>query len=131
VFELHRPDEAPEDVDVVHREIEDDVVPGQDRIGISADSRERKVDRRSEKAFLHDLPERMISHGLLVLCGESGIVKQNRSGAFTDNLKFLAQLDRLNVLTAIALRLDGPQSAMLAELRTTHNQIARSARPDS
>jgi hypothetical protein len=41
------------------------------------------------------------------------------------------QLDRLNVLTAIALRLDGTQSAMLAELRATHNHIARSARPDS
>lgn len=53
------------------------------------------------------------------------------------DLNFIAhQLDRLttemssvrddmNVLTAIVLRLDGSQSALLTELRATHTQIAR------
>jgi hypothetical protein len=33
--------------------------------------------------------------------------------------------DDMSVMTAIVLRLDGSQSALLAELRATHSQIAR------
>ena len=50
-------DEAAQHVDVVDREVEDDVVAAEHGVGIAADAREREVDRRAEQALADDLAE--------------------------------------------------------------------------
>lgn len=57
----------------------------------AGDSNSRK------RQFIEDLPARMIGNCLLVLCGESGIVSQNRTGGFTDAFEFLDHLNRMGV----------------------------------
>jgi hypothetical protein len=52
---------------------------------------------RCKAQFISDLPTRVLAASLLVLCGESGIISENRSGGFTDSFGFLGELDRLNV----------------------------------
>ncbi len=48
-----------------------------------AHSQQRNLSSR-KRQFICDLPTRMVGNGLLVLCGESGIVTENRAGGFTE-----------------------------------------------
>lgn len=51
-----------------------------------------------KKNFIEELPSRLVSNGLLVLCGESNITSLIRStGAFRDPFSFVEQLQKLNV----------------------------------
>jgi len=52
---------------------------------------------RRKETFINELPDRMILQALLVLCGESGIIKEKEKGVFIDNFGFLDRLDKLNV----------------------------------
>jgi hypothetical protein len=58
---LHRADEAPEHVDVVHGEIEDDVVAGELGGRVAADPREGEVNHRAEPALAYHFAE--LAHG--------------------------------------------------------------------
>lgn len=51
-----------------------------------------------KRDFIQELPSRLVSNGLLVLCGESNITSLTRStGAFRDPFNFVEQLQKLDV----------------------------------
>jgi hypothetical protein len=51
-----------------------------------------------KRDFIQELPSRLVSNGLLVLCGESNITSLTRStGAFRDPFFFVEQLQQLDV----------------------------------
>jgi len=52
---------------------------------------------RDKRRFIDQLHQRTLGQALIVICGESGIVSEYRSGGFNDSFDFVASLDLLNI----------------------------------
>jgi hypothetical protein len=87
ILELWHKPEKPDHAEIWQRGNQEPKLAFQ-RFARSGDSDQRKA------RFINELPDRLIVQALLVLCGESGIVKEKEAGVFTDKFGFLDRFAR-------------------------------------